>query len=91
MPVYQYRDERSGVIVELCRRVAERDCVAAGLRRITVPERLTVFGTSSDRLEPGSAVEAVPRALKALGNNQVNDMVKESGFSVDKFKEVWGV
>jgi hypothetical protein len=34
---------------------------------------------------------AVPRALKQLGNNDVNKMVKESGFSVNHFKRVWGL
>lgn len=91
MPVYQYWDRRRGVTVELRRQVELRDRVPAGLERIMVPQRISVFGTSSDRVDPLTADAQVPNALKALDGNTVNHMVKESGFSVDKFKEVWNL
>ena len=56
-----------------------------------MPRRVTVLGTTSNPRDPDSAAEQVPAALKDLDNGVVNQMVKESGFTVDKFKEVWGV
>ena len=90
MPVYQYED-KEGRVVELVRPIAERDSAPRGFKRISVPGRVAVFGTSSDPLEESCADAAVPRALKALDNQTVHKMVKESGFSVNKFKEVWGL
>jgi hypothetical protein len=89
MPVYEYWDRERGVKVELVKPVAERDRVPAHLLRITVPARLCVLGTTSNPRDPHGAEGQVPNALKSLSNGQVNEMVKESGFSVGKFKEVW--
>lgn len=91
MPVYQYKDMREGGIVELVRSVANRDKVPPYFKRVTVPSKLTVLGTGNNPRDPHGAVSQVPNALKSLSNNQVNDMVRESGMSVDKFKEVWGM
>ena len=90
MPVYQY-ENRAGALIELVRPVASRDDAPRGFKRVTVPRRLALFGTSNDPKEESCADAAVPRALKELGNNQVNAMCAESGFSVNKFKEVWGL
>ena len=90
MPVYQYRERGTGRIVELVRPVAYRDKdVPAELERIEVPVALAIGGTSSSPVDPRTAVGSVPKALKSLSNNEVNGMVKESGFSVDKYKRVW--
>ncbi len=91
MPVYQYEDTRNGGVVELCKPVAERDNVPPHLKRITVPQRVAVHGTTSAPRDPACATTQVPNALKSLSNTQVNEMVRESGFSVGKFKEVWGI
>lgn len=90
MPLYEYIDER-GRTMELFKPVEQRDLVPEGWRRISVPRRVALFGTGNDLKEPSGAEAAVPRALKALDNGTVNQMVKHSGFSVDKFKEVWGL
>jgi hypothetical protein len=92
MPIYQYRDTKTGRTVEFQRAVAERDAVDAGLVRITVPERVVCFGLSSDKPEPGSAVDAVPRAFRQLEQTMpAREIVKESGFSVETVKRVWGM
>lgn len=90
MPLYQY-ENRTGEVLELQRPVADRDVCPPGFRRVTCPRSVTVFGTSSDRLDPRAAVATVPAAFKELSNNQVNGFVKESGFTVDKVKQVWGM
>ena len=48
-------------------------------------------GFDTKRNADRSPEAAVPRALKQLSNDQVNKMVKESGFSVNHFKRVWDV
>ena len=89
MPVYQYRDMREGGIVELVRSVANRDRVPPYFKRITVPVRLAVTGTSTNPRDPQSADVSVPRALKSLSGDRVNAMIKESGFSADTFRKAW--
>lgn len=91
MPVYQYRDTKSGGTVELIKPVSDRDLVPAHLQRITVPERVAVHGTTSSPICEQSADYQVPRGLKSLTNSQANEMMKESGFSRDKFKQTWGL
>ena len=91
MPIYEYWDKEQQVTVELRRAVIERDRVPANLSRITVPQRIGIAGTSSTPIDPTGADAQVPTALKSLSNNRVNAMVKEGGFSVDKYKEVWGL
>jgi hypothetical protein len=92
MPLYQYRDIQRGVIVELIKPVAERDMVPAGLKRISVPERLAVFGTSSDPKDEHSADHQVPRAYRQLEEQTGGrEFLKESGFSTDDVKQAWGM
>lgn len=91
MPVYEYVDAETGRTIELRRPVAERDAVAAGLRRVTVPRRVAIHGTGSGPRDPESAAAQVPAGLKALSNREVNGMVRESGMTVDQFKEAWGL
>jgi len=90
MPIYQYR-ERGGGVVELFRSIEQRDQVPPFLKRISVPQRVALFGTSNEPKEESSADAAVPKAFKELSNREVNRFVKESGFTVDKVKEVWGL
>lgn len=91
MPVYEYFDKEKNRVIELHRPVAERDLVSANLARITVPQRLAIHGTTSSPIDEASADGQVPNGLKALSNNQANAMIKESGFSRDKFKRTWGL
>jgi hypothetical protein len=92
MPLYQYRDKRRGTVVELIRPVSQRDLVPAGLERISVPERLSIFGTSSDRVDPRSADAQVPKAYRQLEEQTAGrEFLKESGFSTDDVKRVWGM
>ena len=88
MPIYQYRNA-AGVLVELLRAVADRDQVPANLKRITVPARLAVLGTSSGPVDPHSAAGQVPRAYKELEAKEGAGFLKESGFSVDEVRQTW--
>lgn len=90
MPVYQYRDDQ-GRVVELVRPVHARDQVPANLKRITVPVRLSICGTSSSPIDPHSADAAVPRAYRQLEEKTGGrEFLKEGGFSVDQVREAWG-
>lgn len=91
MPVYQY-ESRDGSLVELVRSVADRDQVPAGLTRICVPVRVGIAGTTCDKLEPGSAMEAVPKAFRKLEETvPAREIVREGGFSVDTIRRAWGM
>jgi hypothetical protein len=90
MPVYEYEDEK-GDLVELVRPVAQRDAVPPNLRRITVPRRVAVHGTSSSPMDPESAVKQVPEAFRSLSRQEERDFVRESGFTVDQVKKTWGM
>jgi hypothetical protein len=94
MPIYQYEDIRFRCdrIVELQRTVAERDSVPAHLKRITVPVRIGIAGTSSTPIDPTSADAAVPRAYRQLEQKMGHrEILKESGFSTGQVKEAWNM
>ena len=88
MPVYQYRD-RKGQVIELLRSVDERDQVPAGLRRILVPQRISVVPTGGTP-NPMDADQAVPRAFRKLEEKIGSDaLLREGNFSVKDIKEAW--
>lgn len=88
MPLYDFYDTRTGDIVELYRTVAERRNVPKHLRPMISSGH---GGVDRKLCSEGNPDRAVPRALKQLSNEQVNTMVKESGFSLDHYKRVWEV
>ncbi|HVX56978.1 MAG TPA: hypothetical protein VHA37_04550 [Candidatus Saccharimonadales bacterium] len=89
MPVYEYLDTRSNRTVELCRPVAERDLVPAGLRRITVPRRIAVMNSITD---PHSAEGQVPKAFRQLeAKTSAKEIARETGYTVDQLKKVWAM
>jgi hypothetical protein len=89
MPTYQYFDEEKRRIVEFQRPVAERDLVPAGLKRITVPERISIAGSSMDE---HSAPYQVPKAFKQLEQKvPAAEIVREGGFSIDRIKQIWNM
>ncbi len=88
MPTYLYRNTRTGEEVELFRSVSERHNVPKDLKMIIAPGH---GGVDRKLVSEGDADRAVPRALRQLTNNQVNNMVKESGFSLDHFRKTWAV
>lgn len=89
MPVYEYRDTRTGAIVEEVRTIAERDNVPPHLKRITVPRTLDVVGFRTD---PTSADGQVPQAFKQLeAKKHHRDIARETGFSTDDIKRIWAM
>lgn len=92
MPVYQYTDKRTGKLVELYRTVELRDNVSANLVRVTVPTRIGIAGTSSSPLDPATAAVQVPNAYKQMEEKvPAHEIVRESGFSIDQVKRIWGM
>lgn len=92
MPVYQYRDVKRNVLVELLRPVADRDQVPAELVRITVPLHIAIHGSSSSPMDPHTADAEVPRAFRQLEQTMpAREIAREGGFSVEKIKEVWNM
>ncbi len=89
MPNYEYENTRTGKRETLFRTVAERDNVPPHLKRVIIAQGHG--GVDRKLVSEGDADRAVPRALRQLTNNQVNNMVKESGFSLDHFRKTWAV
>ena len=52
MPIYQYEDTRNGSVIELEKRVEERDRVPRHLKRFSVPQKLTLVGVGEPRENP---------------------------------------
>lgn len=52
MPIYQYEDTRNGSVIELERRVDERDLVPRHLKRFSVPQKLTLVGVGEPHESP---------------------------------------
>jgi hypothetical protein len=89
MPIYQY-ENGAGNLVELFRTIAERDQVPKGLKRVTVPARLAIFGTSNDPRDEHSADSAVPKAYQELEEQTGGTaFLKESGFTRDQVRRAW--
>ena len=89
MPVYEYEDERSGQTVELVRPIAQRDRVPRHLRRRRVPRRINFVTGAPD---PTDASVATPRAFRQLEDTIPADRIaRESGFSTERIKQIWGM
>jgi hypothetical protein len=92
MPVYQYKNLRTGLIEEHVRSVAQRDSIPPGLERITVPARVAIHGTSSCPSDPLDADTQVRRAYRQLEEKSGKDeCIRNSGFTVDQIKSTWGI
>lgn len=90
MPVYQYRNLRTGRIEEHFRTIAQRDLVPPGCVRITVPARVALFGTSSDPRDEASADFQVPRAYRQLEEKVgTAGVTRESIFTPSEVREAW--
>jgi hypothetical protein len=89
MPVYQYHDLRTGLIVERVSTVRNRDKVPQYLRRKTVPQTIDVVG---GRTDPTSADGSVPKAFKKLEEKKHHrDIARETGFTTDQIKRIWAI
>ena len=92
MPVYQYKNLRTGLIEEHVRTVAQRDSIPPGLERITVPTRVAIHGTSSCPPDPRDADTQVRRAYRQLEEKHgTQECTRGSGFTVDDIKRTWGI
>lgn len=89
MPLYDYIDKDTGGTVELFRPVELRDCVPDRFERIQVPARV---GTVRGLKDPKSAEGSVPRALKELEQTVSHgEIARQSGFSTERMKQIWGI
>lgn len=92
MPVYQYIDTEHNRTIELVRPVPERDLVPAGLKRIQVPQRVAIGGTSSSPTDPQSADAQVRKGFRDLETKMsAKEIAREGGFSVETIKQTWGI
>ena len=89
MPVYQYRNTQNGGVVELERRVDERDKVPANLKRFSVPQKLTLVGVGDPSPEPGS--DHVKNIMKGYYKyeQRLGSRFKSS-YSADQVRRAWG-
>jgi len=89
MPIYEYRDMKTGLIEERFATVERRDCVPPHLQRITVP-RSVGYANASHLREPGAAVD-VPKAFRdyELSGKSPKQIEKESGFSREAIRRIW--
>ena len=89
MPVYQYRDTQNGGVVELERRVDERDQVPAHLKRFSVPQKLTLVGVGDPSPEPGS--DHVKNIMKGYYKHEQRLGSRfKSSYSADQVRRAWG-
>lgn len=88
MPVYQYHDSQSGGVVELERRVAERDSVPPHLKRFSVPQKLVLVGVGESAPEPGSDhVKNIMRGYYKYECRQGSRF--KSSYTPDQVKRAW--
>lgn len=89
MPMYAYRNTRTGETVELFRHVAERHNVPKHLKLVIVRGH---GGVACGRLDPTSAEASIPRSLRQLEEKMpVAEIERQSGFSINHLKRVWGM
>ena len=96
MPLYEFEERATGRRVELFRAIAERDLAPDGFKRVVcgmpaIVKAAHVGGLYTGRAQdPGSAVLAVPRALKELEEKHSADRIaRDAGFSVRTLQETW--
>jgi len=88
MPVYQYHDTANGGVVELERRVAERDKVPANLKRFSVPQKLVLVGVGESAPEPGS--DHVKNIMRGYYKYECRNGSRfKSSYSPDQVRRAW--
>lgn len=88
MPVYQYRDTQNGGVVELERRVDERDEVPAHLKRFSVPQKLVLVGVGESAPEPGS--DHVKNIMRGYYKYECRNGSRfKSSYSPDQVRRAW--
>jgi hypothetical protein len=89
MPIYQFRNLKTGLVEEHFRSVARRDCVEPHLQRVTVPQRVG-FANASHLREPGAQAD-VPKAFREyeLGGADVHKIERETGFKRESIRRIW--
>jgi len=92
MPIYEYEDVSTGRVQEMLRPVTRRDDCPPNLRRVMSRTGRPRMNKAGDFLDPKSADAAIPRALKQMeATLPASEIARQSGFSVNKLKEVWKV
>jgi hypothetical protein len=88
MPVYQYHDTANGGVVELERRVDERDKVPANLKRFSVPQKLVLVGVGESAPEPGS--DHVKNIMRGYYKYECRNGSRfKSSYSPDQVRRAW--
>ena len=88
MPVYQYHDTANGGVVELERRVDERDEVPAHLKRFSVPQKLVLVGVGESAPEPGS--DHVKNIMRGYYKYECRNGSRfKSSYSPDQVRRAW--
>ena len=88
MPVYQYHDTANGGVVELERRVDERDQVPAHLKRFSVPQKLVLVGVGESAPEPGS--DHVKNIMRGYYKYECRNGSRfKSSYSPDQVRRAW--
>lgn len=88
MPLYQYRNTKTGQVEEMFRPVSGRDDVPSHLERVTVPQTVG-YANSSHLREPGVQTD-VPKAFRDYEASGVNwrTIEKETGFKRDSIRRI---
>ena len=88
MPIYAFKDTRTGKTTELFRTIERRDCVPSNLKRLFSPPRHGGFivGANADE----SPEVRVPKALRQLEEkDNWRKIESDTGFSRDELRRVW--
>jgi hypothetical protein len=87
MPIYGYKDEDTGISVELWRPVEKRNEPIVLVRDSSVPDRISIHG-----LEPSEGDQFDAKIIRSLHKKEEsngNDFRGVGGFSKKRLKEVW--
>ena len=91
MPLYEYKDEATGRIVELNRPVRLRNVCPPNFKRVfsrTGRPRIGNAGLPN----PAHAAQAVPRALKEMENTMTtSEIERQTGFNHKQLKRTWNI
>lgn len=86
MPIYEYSDTETGIVVELQRHVEDRNKPIVLIRTKNIPDRISIHG-----LDPSDGDRFDDRVLKAYYKKEQKDGSRfdGKGFTKDQIKRAW--